>query len=28
MPMISEFDEVELSTEEAYLEKGEPGHIQ
>jgi Ni,Fe-hydrogenase I cytochrome b subunit len=28
MPMISGFDEVELSTEEAYLEKDEPGHIQ
>ena len=29
MPMISGFDEVELSTEEeAYLGKDEPGHIQ
>ncbi len=29
MPMISGFDEVELSIEEeAYLEKDEPGHIQ
>jgi len=29
MPMISGFDEVELSeAEEAYLEKDEPGHIQ
>jgi len=29
MPMISGFDEVELSeAEEAYLEKDEPGHIE
>jgi len=28
MPMISGFDEVELTAEEeAYLEKDEPGHI-